>query len=151
MVEPEVVIRYRHLVEGDLLRVLEEAVGPPNVVQPVDVEDPVLLRHVFRQPQPRVPPALREKYVRHVGLPKTVYHNFIVNSKCLVNGTYHGLFVDGVDAEYGDVEVDDGRLAQVFGCPVLVIVLRVYRQNVPYGERDLLSAVVLTLHFSATN
>lgn len=79
MVEPEVVIGYRHLVECDFLRVLEEAVRPPNVVQPVDVEDPVLLRHVFRQPQSRVPPALREKYVRHVSLTR-IYIQFINNS-----------------------------------------------------------------------
>lgn len=61
-------VRYRHLVEGDLLGVLEEAVGPPDIVQPIHVEYPVILGHVLRQPQPRVPPALREKYVGHVRL-----------------------------------------------------------------------------------
>lgn len=68
MIEPEIMIRYRHLVEGDLLRILEETVWPPDVVQPVHVEYPIILRHVFRQPQPRVPPALREKYIGHVRL-----------------------------------------------------------------------------------
>lgn len=68
VIKPEIMVRYRHLVKGDLLGVLEEAVRPPDVVQPVHVEYPVILGHVFRQPQPRVPPALREKYVGHVRL-----------------------------------------------------------------------------------
>lgn len=69
VIEPEIVVRYRHLVEGNFLRVFKEAVGPPDVVQPIHVEYPIILRHVLRQPQPRVPPALREKYVGHVRLP----------------------------------------------------------------------------------
>ena len=76
MVEPEVMVRYRHLVEGDLLRVLEEAVRPPDIVQPVHVQYSVLFGHVLREPEPRVPPALRQKYVRDVRLPnKTPTNN----------------------------------------------------------------------------
>lgn len=41
-------IRDAHLVEGDLLRVLEEAVRTPDVVQPIHVEDAVLLVHILR-------------------------------------------------------------------------------------------------------
>lgn len=67
VVEPQVVVGNAHLVERDLLGVLEEAVGPPNAIQPVHVQDAVLLAHVFGQPEPRIPPALRQKYVRHIG------------------------------------------------------------------------------------
>lgn len=42
-------IRYRHLVEGDLLRVLEEAIRPPDIVQPVYVQYSVILGHVLRK------------------------------------------------------------------------------------------------------
>lgn len=49
------------------------------------------------------------------------------------------------------MEVDYGRLAQVLGRPVLIVILRVYRQDVPQGERDLLPAIVLAFHFSATD
>lgn len=68
MVEPEVMVRYRHLVEGDLLRVLEEAVRSPDIMQPVHVQYSVLLGHVLRKSKPRVPPTLSQKYVRDVGL-----------------------------------------------------------------------------------
>ena len=68
MVQPEIVIRYGHLVKGDFLRVLEEAVRSPDIVQPVYVQYSVLLGHVLRKSQSRVPPALRQKYVRDVRL-----------------------------------------------------------------------------------
>lgn len=68
MVEPEVVVGDGHLVEGDPLGVLEETVGSPDVVEPLHVQDAVLLRHVLRQPQAVVPPALRQEDVRHVRL-----------------------------------------------------------------------------------
>lgn len=56
MVQPQVVIGYAHLVEGDLLGVLEEAVGSPDAVQPLHVEDPVLLVHILRKSQARISP-----------------------------------------------------------------------------------------------
>ena len=47
MVEPQIMVGHAHFVEGDFLGVLEEAVGPPNIVQPVDVQDAIICRHVF--------------------------------------------------------------------------------------------------------
>ena len=49
LVEPEVVVWYGHGLERDLLGVLEERVRPPDEVQPVDGEKPVLSGHVVRQ------------------------------------------------------------------------------------------------------
>lgn len=48
VIQPKIMIRYRHLVERDFLRVLEEAVRPPDIVQPVYVQYSVLLGHVLR-------------------------------------------------------------------------------------------------------
>lgn len=59
VVQPQVVIRDAHLVKRDLLCVLEETVWPPNAVQPVHVQDAILLAHVLRQPQAWIPPTLR--------------------------------------------------------------------------------------------
>lgn len=60
-----------HGLEGDGLGVLEERVGPPHVLEPVDLEQAVLGGHVLGQPQPVVLPRLREEdvgRVRHRGL-----------------------------------------------------------------------------------
>jgi hypothetical protein len=57
-----------HLVERDFLGVLEEAVRTPDVMQPVDVDNPVILPHVLGQSEPGVPPALRQEDVGDVGL-----------------------------------------------------------------------------------
>jgi len=59
---------YGHFVEGNLLRILEETVGSPDIMQPIHVKYPVILGHVFRYSQSRVPPTLSEKYVGHVWL-----------------------------------------------------------------------------------
>jgi len=50
------------------LFVLQEAIGPPNAVQPVDIQYAILLTHVLRQPQARITPALCKEDVRHIGL-----------------------------------------------------------------------------------
>lgn len=68
MIQPEIVVWYWHLVKGNLFCVFEETVRSPDVMQPVHVEYSVLFRHILRQPQSRVPPTLREKYVGHVRL-----------------------------------------------------------------------------------
>lgn len=68
MVEPEVVVGHGHLMERHLLCVLEETVRTPDVMQPLDVQNAVLLRHVLRQTQTVVPPALRQEDIGHVGL-----------------------------------------------------------------------------------
>ena len=39
-VQPEVVVGDSHGLEGDLLGVLEERVGPPDVAQPRDGQEP---------------------------------------------------------------------------------------------------------------
>jgi len=68
VVQPEIVVRNAHLVEGDLLGVFEEAIGPPDAVQPVDIQYAILFAHVLRQPQARITPALCKEDVRHIGL-----------------------------------------------------------------------------------
>jgi len=68
VVQPEIVIGNAHLMEGDLFGVLKEAIGPPNAVQPVDIQYAILLTHVLRQPQARITPALCKEDVRHIGL-----------------------------------------------------------------------------------
>ena len=68
MVQPQVVVGDAHLVERDFLGVLEEAVRPPDVVQPIDVENSIFLAHVLRQSEPGVSPALCQEYVSDVGL-----------------------------------------------------------------------------------
>lgn len=57
VIKPQVVVGNRHLMERDFLGVLEEAVGPPDRVQPLHVENPILFAHVFRKPQAGVAPA----------------------------------------------------------------------------------------------
>ena len=47
MIQPQIMVRNAHLMEGDFLRVFEEAVWSPDLVQPVHVQDPVLLVHVL--------------------------------------------------------------------------------------------------------
>lgn len=68
MVQPQIMVGYAHLVKGDLLSVLEEAVGPPNLIEPVHIEDPVLLVHVLREAQPRIPPGLCQEYIGYISL-----------------------------------------------------------------------------------
>lgn len=45
-------------MEGNFFSILEEAVGSPDVVQPANVQDPVLLTHVLGQAEAWVPPTL---------------------------------------------------------------------------------------------
>ena len=68
VMEPDVVVRDCHLLEGDLFGVFEVGVGLPNVVGPGDGEKPVVGAHVARKPQTVLHPALGEKYVRRVRL-----------------------------------------------------------------------------------
>lgn len=70
MIKPEVVVGDAHFVECDLFGVLEEAVWAPDVVQPLDVQNAVLLLHVLRQAQPGVTPSLCQENVRDVSLPE---------------------------------------------------------------------------------
>lgn len=70
MIKPEVVVGNAHLVKCDLFSVLEKAVGSPDVVQPLDVQNAVLLLHVLRQAQPGVTPTLCQENVRDVSLPQ---------------------------------------------------------------------------------
>lgn len=58
MVKPEIMIGYAHLVEGDLFGILKETIGTPNAVQPVHVENAILLAHVLWQTQTRIAPTL---------------------------------------------------------------------------------------------
>lgn len=57
MIEPQIVIGNRHLVKRDFFGVFEEAIRPPDRVQPLHVENPILLTHVFRKPKAGVAPA----------------------------------------------------------------------------------------------
>ena len=92
-VQPHVVVGDGHGLEGDLLRVLEVGVRPPDAVEPLNgqqleviiVTAPthqlmsppsasahlVLPRHVGRQPQSVIIPLLPKKYVGHVCLQVT--------------------------------------------------------------------------------
>ena len=72
VVEPQVVVGDAHLVECDFLGVLEEAIRPPDVVQPVDIENSVILAHVLRQSEPGVSPALCQEDVGDVSLRQVV-------------------------------------------------------------------------------
>ncbi len=65
---PQVVVGDGDLVEGDLLGVLEEDVGAPERVEPVDVEYPVVCVRCLVEPQAAVPPALGQEYVGCVRL-----------------------------------------------------------------------------------
>ena len=49
MIQPKIMIGYAHLMKRHFLGILEEAVWSPDLVQPVNVEDPVFLVHVLRQ------------------------------------------------------------------------------------------------------
>jgi hypothetical protein len=76
VIKPEVVVGDAHFVKCDLFGVLEEAVGSPDVMQPLDVQNAVLLLHVLRQAQPGVTPSLCQENIRDVSLPqKCEYQN----------------------------------------------------------------------------
>lgn len=68
MIQPQIMVRNAHFMEGDFLGVFKEAIWPPNIVQPLHVQDPVLLVHIFREPETRISPGLGEKYVGDVSL-----------------------------------------------------------------------------------
>lgn len=68
VIQPEIMIWYWHLVESNFFCIFEETVRSPDVMQPVHVEYSVIFGHVLWQPQSRIPPTLREKYVGHVRL-----------------------------------------------------------------------------------
>jgi hypothetical protein len=70
VIKPEVVVGNAHFVKCDLFGIFEEAVGSPDVVQPLDVQNAVLLLHVLRQAQPGVTPSLCQENVRDVSLPE---------------------------------------------------------------------------------
>lgn len=72
VVQPQVMVGYAHLVKRDFLRVFEETIRSPYVMQPFDIQYAVVFAHIFREPESLVPPALRQEYVRYVRLePKT--------------------------------------------------------------------------------
>ena len=68
VVQPQVVVGDAHLVEGDFLGVLKETVRPPDVAQPIDIENSIILSHILRQSEPGVSPALCQKDVSDVRL-----------------------------------------------------------------------------------
>lgn len=47
MVQPQIMVRNAHFMEGNFLGILKKAIGSPNVVQPLHIQDPVLLVHIF--------------------------------------------------------------------------------------------------------
>ena len=49
-------------------------------------------------------------------------------------GTHHGLFIDGVQADDGHVEVDNGGIAAVLRGLVLVVQLHIERKDVRYSK-----------------
>ena len=61
-------VRYGHLLEGDLLGVLEVRVGLPDVVEPGDGQQTVVGAHVTWESQSVLHPALGEKYIGGVRL-----------------------------------------------------------------------------------
>ena len=68
LVEPEIMIWNGHGLERDLLGVLEERVGSPNEVQPVNREQAVLPGHIVGQDEPVVLPLLGKEHVGGVCL-----------------------------------------------------------------------------------
>lgn len=58
MVEPQIMIGDAHLMERHLLCILEETVWSPDVMQPLHIQNSVVLAHVFWQSKPGIPPAL---------------------------------------------------------------------------------------------
>lgn len=68
LVQPHVMIGDCHRLERHRLGVLEERVRPPHVLQPFDLQQAVLRRHVLRQPQPMIFPRLCEENVGGVSL-----------------------------------------------------------------------------------
>lgn len=68
MVQPQVMIGDAHLMERHFLGVLEEAVRSPDVMKPLHIQNSVVLAHVLRQSEPRIPPTLRQEDVSDVGL-----------------------------------------------------------------------------------
>jgi hypothetical protein len=68
MVQPQVMVRDAHLMECHLLCILEETVRSPDVMQPLHIQNSVVLTHVFWQSQPGIPPALCQEDVSNVGL-----------------------------------------------------------------------------------
>ena len=68
LMEPDVVVGDGHILEGDLLGVLEVRVRLPDVIKPGDGQRSVDGAHVAREPQTVVHPALREENVGRVRL-----------------------------------------------------------------------------------
>lgn len=113
LVQPHVVVGDGHRLERDRLGVLEERVRPPHVLEPLDLQQPVLGGHVLRQPQPVVLPGLREEDVRRVR---------------------HGRLVDRVQSHDRDVEQHRRRLAFLFWRAHFVVQLGIFRKDVIEGE-----------------
>ena len=88
VVEPKVVVGHAHLVKGDLFGIFEKDVGAPDILQPADVEDSVLLGHVLRQSESMVPPTLGQEDVGHISLitsNDTRFVLFFINEDCQSN------------------------------------------------------------------
>jgi len=68
MVQPQVMVGYARLMECHFLGVLEEAVGPPDVMKPFYIQNSVVLAHVLWKSEPGIPPTLRQENISHVSL-----------------------------------------------------------------------------------
>jgi hypothetical protein len=136
VIEPQIVIGNGHFVKRHALGIFKKTVGPPDVVQPLHIQDPVVFLHVFRESETRVSPALRQEDVSDVSLEKRRQKWSAWRME-----TCHGLFVDGVQREYGDVEVDHCRLALQFGGSIFVVVFRFEGEDVSEGETDFFDVV----------
>lgn len=93
LVQPHVMIRNRHRLERHRFRILKKRIRSPHVLQPINLQQTILLRHILGQPQPMILPRLGEKYVRRIG---------------------HRGFVNRVQSHHSDVEEHDGRCSVLF-------------------------------------
>jgi hypothetical protein len=57
-----------HLMECYFLCILEETVGSPDVMQPLHIQNSVVLAHIFRQSKSGIPPTLCQEDVSDEGL-----------------------------------------------------------------------------------
>lgn len=63
LVEPNVVVWNRDVLEGDLFSVFEERIGPPHGIEPRGGQQPVVGRQVVREAQSIILPRLWEEDV----------------------------------------------------------------------------------------
>jgi len=113
LVQPHVVIGYGHRLKGHRFGVLEKRIWTPHILQPVHLQQSVLLRHILRQSQAVILPSLGEEHIRHIG---------------------HRVLIDGVQTHHCHMEVDYRGLALLLGRPHLIVALDVLRKDVGYGQ-----------------